>query len=212
MSKKTLNKIFDEKINKEEIRKNVLNKANKHIVDYFKIAKIGILVGCLILVVFWSINGRNDSKVGDSFIKEESTSKTLDMNKLINDSQYAFVGLVTEDKDDNDYYKVAVYDNIKGELIKTSAIEIKVDNVQLDVTSIYLFTARLEDKDLVIKNKENASLIGTLSISNTYDSTSSDISDEIKEKIKEVTDKYSKNVDDYAIDKELSKYDVNYKE
>ena len=212
MGKKTLNKIFDEKINKEEIRENVINKANKHSVDYFKIAKIGILVGCIILVVLLSINGRYDSKVGDSFIKEESTSKTLDMNKLINDSQYAFVGLVTEDKDDNDYYKVAVYDNIKGELVKTSAIEIKVDNVQLDVTSIYLFTARLENNDLVIKNKENASLLGTLSVSNIYDSASSDISGEIKEKIKEITDKYSKNVDDYAIDKELSKYDVNYKE
>ncbi len=211
MSKKTLNKIFEEKINKEEIRKNILNKVNKHSVDYFKIVKVGILVGCIVLIVFLSMNGRNDTPVGDSLIKYDDSIKS-NTNKLINDSQYAFIGLVTEDKDNNDFYKVIVYENIKGELVKAPAIEVKGDNVLLEVTSIYLFTAQLENHDLVLKNQENANLLITLGANNTYDSNSLGISDEIKEKIKIIKDEYNKNVDYTDTYKELSKYDVNYKE
>ena len=211
MSKKTLNKIFEEKINKEEIRENVLNSTNKHSVDYFKIVKVGILVGCIVLIVFLSMNGRNDTPVGDSLIKYDDSIKS-NTNKLINDSQYAFIGLVTEDKDDNDFYKVIVYENIKGELVKAPAIEVKGENVLLDVTSIYLFTAKLENHDLVLKNQENANLLITLGANNTYDSNSLGVSDEIKEKIKRIKDEYNKNVDYTDTYKELSKYDVNYKE
>ena len=211
MSKKTLNKIFDEKINKEEIRENILNKANKHSVDYFKIVKVGILVGCIVLIVFLSMNGRNDTPVGDSLIKYDDSIKS-NTNKLINDSQYAFIGLVTEDKDNNDFYKVIVYENIKGELVKAPAIEVKGDNVLLEVTSIYLFTAQLENHDLVLKNQENANLLITLGANNTYDSNSLGVSDEIKEKIKIIKDEYNKNVDYTDTYEELSKYDVNYKE
>ena len=224
MSKKTLNKLFEEKINKEVIRNKVLNRVNKKSLDYFKIIKIGILVGCLVLVAFLCIDDKKNSNVGNSFMKEEKT-EDIDTNELINESQYAFIGLVTEDKDNNDFYKVIVYENIKGELVKSPAIEIRGDNVDLKTTSIYLFTAKLENHDLVILGKENANLLINTDTNYSNDNNYSiSLSKRDTETIKEIVDKYSRvNTDAYSESTlssssslggttELSKYDVNYKE
>ena len=54
MSKKTLNNIFNEKINKQEIKDNVLNKINKKSFNYLKIINVGILVSCLLLVFIFN--------------------------------------------------------------------------------------------------------------------------------------------------------------
>lgn len=225
MSKKTLNKIFTEKINRERIRENVLKKANKHSVDYVRYIKVGVLIGCLILVVILCIDDKKNSNVGNSFIKVESTENILDTNELINDSQYAFIGMVSNHRDENDYYPVKVYENIKGELVKDKDIKIKVDNFDLDVTSIYLFTAKIVNHELIILRKENANLLIDIDTNNSSDNNNYSIalSKQDTKTIKEIADKYRVTTDSYSDgttsfntsleeNKELSKYDVNYKE
>ena len=223
MSKKTLNKIFTEKINRERIREIVLKKANKHSVDYTRYIKVGVLIGCLILVVILCIGDKKNSNVGNSFIKVENTENILDTNELINDSQYAFIGMVSNHRDENDYYPVKVYENIKGELVKDKDIKIKVDNFDLDVTSIYLFTAKIVNHELIILRKENANLLIDIDTNYSSDNNSVILSNQDTKTIKEIADKYKVTTDSYnngtassnssmEEDKELSKYDVNYKE
>ena len=223
MSKKTLNKIFTEKINRERIRENVLKKANKHSVDYTRYIKVGVLIGCLILVVILSIDDKKNSNVGNSFIKVENTENILDTNELINDSQYAFIGMVSNHRDENDYYPVKVYENIKGELVKDKDIKIKVDNFDLDVDSIYLFMAKIVNHELIILKKENANLLIDIDTNYSSDNNSVILSKQDTKTIKEIADKYKVATDSYnngtassnssmEEDKELSKYDVNYKE
>ena len=230
MSKKTLNNIFNEKINKQEIKDNVLNKINKKSFNFLKIINVGKLVrkglyllvlGCLLLVFIFN---QKKNITPEIYQTVDKTFESENLEELIQKNQYAFIGFVSNSCDKDNFYPVKVYENIKGKLIKSSNIKVKVDSFTLDVTKIYLFTAKVVNHDLIIEKEENANLLLDINSNktNTDDYTIS-LSKEDEEKIKEIADEYraittSNEDSNYTTydskkeDIELSRYDVNYKE
>ena len=221
MSKKTLNNIFNEKINKQEIKDNVLNKINKKSFNYLKIINVGILASCLLLVFIFN---QKKNITPEIYQTVDKTSESENLEELIQKNQYAFIGFVSNSCDKDNFYPVKVYENIKGKLIKSSNIKVKVDSFTLDVTKIYLFTAKVVNHDLIIEKEENANLLLDINSNKTNtDDYAISLSKEDEEKIKEIADEYraittSKEDSNYTTydskkeDIELSRYDVNYKE
>lgn len=199
----------------------MIEKVTKKNGNYVVFLKLAILVLCFLTLLFFSIDWKKDSNIDNSFIKDDKNEEMVDENKLINDSQYAFIGFVNNHCDEDHYYPIKVFENIKGELIKEKIIKIKVDNFALDVTSVYLFTAKVINHELIIEQKPNAYLLfdyNPIEFSET-NNLSINLSEQNFKEIKAKADEYRKMVDNNSTEQfdktdeyELSQYDVNYKE
>lgn len=199
----------------------MIEKVTKKNGNYVVFLKLAILVLCFLTLLFFSIDWKKDSNIDNSFIKDDKNEEMVDENKLINDSQYAFIGFVNNHCDEDHYYPIKVFENIKGELIKEKIIKIKVDNFALDVTSVYLFTAKVINHELIIEQKPNAYLLfdyNPIEFSET-NNLSMNLSEQNFKEIKAKADEYRKMVDNNSTEQfdktdgyELSQYDVNYKE
>lgn len=199
----------------------MIEKVTKKNGNYVVFLKLAILVLCFLTLLFFSIDWKKDSNIDNSFIKDDKNEEMVDENKLINDSQYAFIGFVNNHCDEDHYYPIKVFENIKGELIKEKIIKIKVDNFALDVTSVYLFTAKVINHELIIEQKPNAYLLfdyNPVEFSET-NNLSMNLSEQNFKEIKAKADEYRKMVDNNSTEQfdktdgyELSQYDVNYKE
>ena len=199
----------------------MIEKVTKKNGNYVVFLKLAILVLCFLTLLFFSMDWKKDSNIDNSFIKDDKNEEMVDENKLINDSQYAFIGFVNNHCDEDHYYPIKVFENIKGELIKEKIIKIKVDNFALDVTSVYLFTAKVINHELIIEQKPNAYLLfdyNPVEFSET-NNLSMNLSEQNFKEIKAKADEYRKMVDNNSTEQfdktdgyELSQYDVNYKE